>query len=86
MSSLDVDDEVDVDLECINRGDDDDTCKGAVEYRTPLSGTGKPFPRCDHHWDVRLKQEEGLRQRYPEQPPSDWSPLDCGEVWDEDDY
>lgn len=68
-------------LDCLNAGPD---CKGTVEYRMPLSGTGKSFPRCDKHWDDRLDQEQGLRERYPEQPPSDWSPLDAGESWDEE--
>lgn len=72
---------IDPDLKCLNEGPD---CKGTVEYRMPLSGTGKSFPRCDKHWDDRLDQEQGLRERYPEHPPSDWSPLDAGESWDEE--
>lgn len=66
---------------CLNQSED---CTGPVEYRMPLSGTGVPFPRCDKHWDDRLELERGLRERYPEQPPADWSPLDAGEHWDED--
>jgi hypothetical protein len=69
--------------DCLNAGPD---CEGPVEYRLPLSGTGRSFPRCAKHWHDRLNLEEGLRERYPEQPPSDWSPLDAGEHWDEDDY
>ena len=68
--------------ECINKSHE---CEGTVEYRMPLSGTGKSFPRCDKHWEERLGVEQGLRERYPEQPPSDWSPLDAGESWDEED-
>lgn len=64
--------------------DTDDTCEGAVEYRTPLSGTGRSFPRCDKHWSDRLDFQRGIDERYPAQPPSDWSPLDAGESWDED--
>jgi|LSQX01.1.fsa_nt_gb hypothetical protein len=70
-----------VDLECIDGFGD---CEGAVEYRMALSGTGRSFPRCERHWQARLDREEGLRRRYPEQPPRDWSPLDAGESWDED--
>jgi len=60
-------------------------CEGPVEYRMSLSPTGLSVPRCDKHWDDRLDLDQGLRERYPEQPPSDWSPLDAGESWDEED-
>lgn len=61
-----------------------DPCEGEVEYRMPLSGTGKSFPRCDKHWAKRLDREQELRERYPEQPPADFDPLYAGESWDED--
>lgn len=64
--------------------DESPDCSGRIEYRMPLSGTGKSFPRCDHHWRLRCDLQERLNQRYPEQPPADWSPLDAGESWDED--
>jgi hypothetical protein len=67
---------------CIQEGPE---CAGAVLYRDPLSATGKSFQRCDHHWLLRLELERGLRERYPEHPPADWSPMDAGEHWDEDD-
>ncbi len=35
---------------------------------------------------ARLEREAVIRQRYPLRPPADWSPLDAGEAWDEDDY
>lgn len=70
--------------DCLESGREDDPCKGATEYRMALSGTGRSFPRCDHHWDKRLKIQDEINQRYPEHPPSDWSPLDAGEHWDED--
>jgi hypothetical protein len=69
-------------VECIDGFGYD--CEGAVEYRMGLSATGRSFPRCEKHWQARLDREEGLRRRYPEQPPRDWSPLDAGESWDED--
>ena len=72
------------DLECLNAYDG--RCKGAVEYRTPLSGTGKAFPRCDKHWSERLDHEEALRERYPEHAPADFDPLYAGEAWGEEDY
>lgn len=69
-------------LECLDRHDGE--CEGPVEYRHPLSGTGKPFPRCDHHWDKRLDVQAGINRRYPDQatPPSDFDPSFAGESWD----
>jgi hypothetical protein len=71
-------------LECLEAHTD--ACRGPVELRMPLSGTGRSFPRCTFHWERRLDLEDELNERYPAQPPSDWSPLDAGEAWDEEDY
>lgn len=68
-------------IECLENNTD---CAGEVEYRYPLSGSGKSFPRCDYHWEVRLEVQAGINYRYPEHAPSDWSPLDAGEHWDSD--
>lgn len=72
-------------LRCVNSGPD---CAGAYEYRMPLSGTGKSFLRCDHHWSERLDVEERTRERYghPDSvmPPSDFDPTYAGESWDGD--
>ena len=70
------------DLECLDRHQGD--CTGPVEYRFPLSATGKSFPRCDGHWAERLRIQEGINRRYPEQQPSDFDPTFAGERWDED--
>lgn len=72
-------------MECI----DDDPgytplCRGPVKVRMSLSGTGIGYPRCEAHWDARLDREEELNRRYPSHAPSDWSPYDAGETWDED--
>lgn len=75
--------EIEVALECLNGMSGE--CRGQVEYRMPLSGTGRSFPRCDAHWQERLDREQELLERYPVHPPSDWSPLDAGEAWGEDD-
>ena len=40
-------------IECLD-GHADDPCEGDVEYRMPLSATGRSFPRCDKHWEARL--------------------------------
>lgn len=63
---------------------DDGTCRGAVEYRMPLSGTGKSFPRCDHHWGERLDLQDDINARYPYHEPADFDPYDAGEHWGDD--
>lgn len=73
----------DDELVCLDR---DETCEGAVEYRMPLSGTGRSFPRCDKHWSDRLDVQEGINRRYPATAPSDFDPYYAGESWDEEDY
>lgn len=69
--------------ECINFGVE---CSGDVEYRMPLSGSGKSFPRCEGHWSERLDTEERLRSDYPDSstPPSWFDPTYAGERWDDD--
>lgn len=71
-------------LECLDSYQDE--CEGTVEYRFPLSGTGRSFPRCDKHWSQRLDVQEGINRRYPDSPfaPSDFDPSYAGESWDED--
>ena len=61
-------------------------CSGRVEFRMPLSGTGKSFPRCDAHWSKRLDLEEELRRNYPDSPiPPPWfDPTYAGEHWNDD--
>lgn len=71
-------------LECLDNNHSHDPCRGTIEYRMALSATGVSFPRCDPHWDKRLDQQEETDRRYPMLAPSDWSPLDAGEHWDED--
>lgn len=73
-------------IECLDGGPERNDCEGAVEYRMPLSGTGRSFPRCERHWGQRLDAEELLRQRYPVHAPADFDYLDAGEYWDESDY
>jgi hypothetical protein len=59
-------------------------CKGKVEYRMPLSGSGRAFPRCDHHWELRLIDQDAINQRYPTLEPADFDPLYAGERWEEE--
>lgn len=58
-------------------------CAGAVEYRTPLSGSGRAFPRCDKHWQDRIDLEHDVRRRYPATAPADFDPSYAGERWDD---
>lgn len=64
---------------CIEHNND---CNGDVEYRTPLSGTGKAFPRCEFHWDRRLAKQEEFNQRDADARNVDY--LDAGERYEED--
>jgi hypothetical protein len=62
-------------------------CSGTVEYRMPLSGTGKAFPRCDFHWEKRLDAQEEINRKYApnsDVPPADFDPSYAGEYWRED--
>lgn len=59
-------------------------CGGNIEYRTPLSGTGRSFPRCDAHWTKRLTFQKDTNQRYPTLQPNNFDPMYAGERWDED--
>lgn len=69
---------------CINESE---KCSGEVKLRMALSGTGVPHPRCDFHWDERLKTEDRLRVDYPDSPiaPSWFDPSYAGEHWDYDE-
>lgn len=69
--------------ECLDKGPD---CAGEVEFRFPLSGTGRSFARCDKHWADRLQAQIYIENRYPDSavPPADFDPSYAGESWDED--
>lgn len=75
---------VDDELACLDEHLGD--CEGPVEYRFPLSGTGKSFPRCAKHWADRLEVQRGIDERYPDSPlpPPDFDPTYAGETWDDD--
>lgn len=61
-------------------------CSGPVEYRMPLSGTGRSFPRCDGHWEKRLDKQEEIDARYPDSPfaPAGFDEAYAGERWNDD--
>lgn len=60
-------------------------CSGAVQYRMPVSATGKSFPRCDRHWSKRLDERDRINRDYPDSPvPPPWfDAADAGERWDD---
>lgn len=59
-------------------------CEGTVEYRMPLSATGRSFPRCEKHWAERLDKQREIDKRYPYHQPADFDPMYAGERWDDD--
>ncbi len=68
--------------ECIN--DYDERCRGTIEYRMSLSGTGKPIPRCDLHWRERLDLQDEINSRYGgDLAPHDFDPAYAGERWED---
>lgn len=73
-------------LTCLDGRDGGEECSGVVEYRMPLSGTGRSFPRCDAHWHARLDRQAEIDARYPDSPfpPADFDPTYAGETWDDD--
>lgn len=79
---MDLDHDLDEDRDCLDdhKGD----CKGPVEYRPSLSGTGTAIPRCDKHWEDRLDEQDRINERYPDQQPADFDPYYAGERWDDD--
>lgn len=71
-------------IECL---ESNSSCSGAVEYRYPLSGSGRSYPRCDKHWSDRLDTQDRLRRDYgvdSDVAPSDFDPTCAGERWDSD--
>lgn len=68
-------------LKCLEHGAD---CRGAVEYRMALSGTGRSFPRCEQHWSLRVEEQQRISERYPQMQPADFDPAYAGERWDEE--
>jgi hypothetical protein len=59
-------------LECL---DGPEGCQGNVEYRMPLSPSGRAFPRCDHHWSFSWRSDV---------PPAWFDATACGERWEDD--
>lgn len=69
---------------CLEYNPDDPDCDGEVHYRMALSVTGRSFPRCEKHWQIRLDFEQETNRKYPTLQPRDFDPSYAGERWDED--
>jgi len=73
-------------LECLD-DHGQGNCRGPVEYRMALSGTGRSFPRCELHWARRLDEQDRINRLYApdsDVPPVGFDPTFAGERWDED--
>lgn len=70
-------------IECLEENDD---CRGQVAYHSTDPGVRPAFPRCEHHWSERIRQEEQHRVNYPDSPipPAWFDPMNAGEHWDYD--
>lgn len=44
--------------------EENDTCAGAVQWRTPVSPSGVSYPRCDTHWARRLATEDEINRKH----------------------
>lgn len=63
----------------------DSPCKGDVEYRiTPDRRDMRAFPRCEGHFERRLRDAEKNLELMSDVPPSWFDPTYVGESWDED--
>lgn len=77
-------------LTCLDRREDRDECRGTVEFRPGMSGTGRRFPRCDFHWEKRVELQDRLRHDYGVdsspgvRPAWDFDESYAGERWDEE--
>jgi hypothetical protein len=69
-------------LRCLQEGDD---CRGPVDYHiTPDRDDFKAFPRCEHHFQLRLESAQRNREYLSPVPPKWFDPTYAGERWDED--
>jgi hypothetical protein len=73
-------------LECLE-DHGEGTCRGPVYYRMSLSPSGKSFPRCEHHLELRLVEQDRITRLYApdsDVPPVGFDPDYAGERWDDD--
>lgn len=71
-------------VHCLDEHAEDGGCEGAVEYRMPLTESGRSFPRCEKHWAARVDFQRYIGERYPQSAPADFDPAYAGERWEED--
>lgn len=66
-------------IECL---DGPDGCSGPVEFRS-MDGY-KAWPRCEKHFDERLKKQEHINELTSDTPASWFDESYAGERWDDD--
>lgn len=51
-------------LACLDAGADPSGCSGQVEPRWPMSPSGRWFPRCERHFELRLAEQARISASY----------------------
>lgn len=74
--------------DCIQHGDPESPCRGAVHWHSIDPGRSSAHPRCEKHWAERLERRENSIERYADSdiPPSWFDPSYAGERWHDDDH
>ena len=67
-------------LTCLEQGAD---CRGPVEHRM-LPDNPRAFPRCEHHFELRLAKSEANLELMSATPAPWFDESYAGERWDED--
>jgi hypothetical protein len=72
--------------DCLDhRPDRPGECRGEVEYRlSPDRADFKAFPRCEAHWEKRLKSAERTLELLSDTRPDWFDESYAGERWEED--
>lgn len=63
-----------------------DQCKGPIEFHSVDPGRATAWPRCEKHWVKRLERRENSMEKYENSDvaPSWFDPTYAGERWNED--
>lgn len=51
-------------LRCLDDGRAESPCAGEVALREPMSPTRIPYPRCEKHYEERLKEQRRIVRTY----------------------
>jgi hypothetical protein len=65
---------------------EEDPCKGPIEFHSVDPGRAEAFPRCEKHWAKRLERRENSIEKYENSDvvPAWFDPTYAGERWEED--